>query len=135
MPHNIKIKYFTDMFKSYFGTQNQIHFNDEHEFYELLGYLSKSDGTTSLVWKHNENQGAWGSEGRIQFYTDNHLYAATLPYSAGVGRIVARVNCNEFIEYLNQNHAFVMGAEQNIDAIRATIPPLYLPDFERGLQL
>ncbi len=123
------------MYKSNFGSQNQIHFNNEHEFYELLGYLAKSDGTTSLVWEHNENQGAWGSEGRILFYTNNHPYTATLPYSAGVGNIVNRVNCNEFIENLNQNHGFVIGASQNINVIRATIPSLYLPDFERGLQL
>ncbi|MCQ2337183.1 MAG: hypothetical protein MJ010_08420 [Paludibacteraceae bacterium] len=123
------------MYKSNFGTQNQIHFNNEHEFYELLGYLAKSDGTTSLVWEHNENQGAWGSEGRIHLYTNSHPFAATLPYSAGVGKIIKRVNCNEFVENLNQNHCFVMGASQNIDAIRATIPSLYLPDFERGLQL
>lgn len=123
------------MYKSNFGTQNQIQFKNEHEFYELLGYLAKSDGTTSLVWEHNENQGAWGSEGRIQFYTNNHPYAATLSYSAGVGNIVERVNCNEFIENLNRNHGFVMGASQNLNAIRATIPARYMPDFDRGYNL
>lgn len=121
------------MYKSTFGTQNQIQFNNEHEFYELLGFLAKSDGSTSLVWEHNENQGAWGSEGRIQFYTSNHPFAATLPYSAGVGSVANRVNCNEFIKHIINNHGFSVGRQQNIDTIKTTIPPQYLPDFERGL--
>lgn len=123
------------MYKSTFGTQNQIQFNNEHEFYELLGYLAKSDGSTSLVWEHNENQGAWGSEGRIQFHTNSHPFTANLPYSAGVGSIVNRVNCNEFVENIVRDHGFIMGKSQNIDAIRVTIPPQYLSDFYHGLNL
>ena len=51
------------MYKQNFGIKNQMQFANEHEFYKLLGYLAKSDGSTSLAWEHNENQGAWGSEG------------------------------------------------------------------------
>jgi hypothetical protein len=123
------------MYKSTFGTKNQIQFRNESEFYELLGYLAKSDGSTSLVWEHNEDSGAWGSEERIQFYTNDHPFAANLPYSAGVGSIISRVNCNEFIENLNVNHGFVMGRQQTIEVIRATVPTAYLPDFDRGLNL
>ncbi len=123
------------MYKSSFGTRNQVQFNNEHEYYELLGFLAKSDGTTSLVWEHNENQGAWGSEGRIQFFTSTLTFTVTLPHTAGVGNIVSRVNCNEFIENLNRNHHFVMGGIQDISAIRTTIPEEYLADFERGLNL
>ena len=123
------------MYKPTFGTKNQIQFKNENEFYELLGYLAKSDGSTSLVWEHNEQQGAWGCEGRIQFYTNDHPFTANLPYSAGVGSIKSRVNCNEFIENLKVNHGFVMGKQQEIEAIRKTVPTAYLSDFERGLKL
>lgn len=58
------------MYKQNFGHNSQIQFANEHEFYKFLGYLAKSDGSTSLVWEHNENQGAWGSEGRIQIHTN-----------------------------------------------------------------
>lgn len=37
-----------------FGTQNQMQFADDYEFFKFLGYLAKSDGSTSLVWEHNE---------------------------------------------------------------------------------
>lgn len=42
-----------------FGKYNQMQFADDHEFYQFLGYLAKSDGSSSLVWEHNEDQGAW----------------------------------------------------------------------------
>jgi hypothetical protein len=121
------------MYQPTFGTRNQVQFSNEHEYYELLGFLAKSDGTTSLVWEHNEEQGAWGSEGRIQFYTNNRPYRATLSHTAGVGNIVSRVNCNEFVQNLNESHNFIYGDTQDEEAIRKTIPEEYLEDFERGL--
>ena len=33
------------MYKSSFGSIGQIKFDNEHEFYKLLGYLAKSDGS------------------------------------------------------------------------------------------
>lgn len=123
------------MYQQTFGTKEQIRFKNEHEYYELLGFLAKSDSSTSLVWEHNENQGAWGSEGRIQFYTSDHPFAAILPYTAGVGNIVNRVNCNEFIQNLNENHGFVLGKVQPIEAIRKTIPEEFISYFNKGLDL
>jgi hypothetical protein len=124
------------MYQPSFGTQGQVQFNDEYEYYTLLGYLAKSDGTTSLVWEHNENQGAWGSEGRIQFHTPATPFANNLRYTAGNGgNIIHRVNCNEFVQNLNINHHFSMGANQNRAAIIATVPQMYLADFNRGLSL
>ena len=123
------------MYKQSFGTQNQIQFDNENEYYELLGYLAKSDGSTSLTWEHNEEQGAWGSERRIHFYVDNPPLSAKLEYTAGVGNIKTRVNCNEFIENIVTNHNFTMGKNQDINLIRGTIPKKYLKDFDRGFNL
>ena len=123
------------MYKQSFGTQNQIQFNNESEYYELLGFLAKSDGSTSLAWEHNEDQGAWGSEGRIKFYINNPPISANLSHTAGVGNVISRVNCNEFVENIVTHHNFVMGRNQNIDLIRNTIPEEYIDDFNRGLDL
>lgn len=57
------------MYKSRFGRNGQVNFSCPEDYYELLGYLAKSDGTTSITWENNEDQGAWGSEGRICFYS------------------------------------------------------------------
>lgn len=123
------------MYRSSFGIQGQISFSNENEYYELLGYLAKSDGTTALTWEHNEDQGAWGSEGRIKFFTSNIPVSASLNHTAGVSNIVSRVNCNDFIENIATNHNFIMGLNQNLNNIRNTIPLEFQQDFDRGLNL
>ena len=122
------------MYKQSFGSRGQIQFADEHEYYMFLGYLAKSDGTTSLVWEHNEDQGAWASEGRIQILSPIP-YPFQLQETAGVGNILSRVNCNEFIENICINHKFITGKYQDIVNIRTTIPEEYMMDFEEGLAL
>lgn len=121
------------MYQPTFGTVRQVQFKNEHDYYELLGFLAKSNGTTSLTWERNEEQGAWTSEGRILFYTSALPFSAILSHTAGVGNIVSRVNCNEFLQNLYTDHGFVNGGNQDISKIRATIPGGYLPDFEKGL--
>ena len=101
----------------------------------MLGYLAKSDGTSSLIWEHNENQGAWGNEWRIKFYIANPPLSCSLNHTAGVGNVISRVNCNDFVENIATNHGFVMGGTQNIVNIRGTVPAQYQPDFNRGLAL
>lgn len=123
------------MYRQYFGTERQIQFADEHEYYSLLGYLAKSDGSTSIVWEHNEDQGAWGSEGRIQLHT-NMPNIWNLKYTAGNGgNVLQRVNCNEFVENIRRDHGFVYGKIQDVDIIRNTVPMQYQVDFDRGLNM
>lgn len=124
------------MYKSSFGSIGQVQFANEHEFYKLLGYLAKSDGSTSLTWEHNENQGAWGSEGRIQIHIPNMPTIGQLKLTAGNGGgVIYRINCNDFVENLNVNHRFVYGGVQNVDNIRQTIPVSFLQDFEEGYNM
>ena len=42
------------MYKQSFGTNGQIQFANEHEYYKFLGFLARSDGSTSIVWEHNK---------------------------------------------------------------------------------
>ena len=124
------------MYQANFGSKQQISFNSESEYYELLGYLSKSDGSTILVWEDNDLQGAWAKEGRILFFeAQPTALRAYLLHTAGVGNINSRVNCNEFILDIRANHSFVLGETQNITNIRATVPQQYTADFDAGLQL
>lgn len=122
------------MYRS-FGRKKQVECPTAESYYELLGYLAKSDGSTKIVWEHNEAQGAWGSEGRIHFMRPIPALSATLKHTAGVGAIVSRVNCNGFVEHIVDNHNFTNGTIQDIAAIRATIPSNYITDFEKGLLL
>ena len=105
------------MYKQNFGIKNQMQFANEHEFYKLLGYLAKSDGSTSLAWEHNENQGAWGSEGRIQVHLERN--------PDGVGIHVKTAG----------NGRFVMGGKQDVNVIINTVPTVYRQDFWDGFNL
>ena len=124
------------MYKQRFGTNGQIQFDNENQYYQLLGYLAKSNGSTSIVWEHNEDQGAWGSEGRIQIYTYNMPQIGNYALTAGNGgNVISRINCNEFVENLRTNHNFRYGKVQDVNSIRATIPDEYLSDFDSGLNM
>lgn len=117
-----------------FGTQNQIQFEDEHEFFQFLGYLAKSDGSSFLVWEHNEEQGAWGSEGRIQLYRPLPIQW-NVRVTAGVGNMCGRINCNQFIQFIRTNYGYVEGGTQDIATILSNIPDEYKVDFNNGLNL
>ena len=119
-----------------YGKNYQVHFNDKHEYFLFLGYLAKSDGSTNIVYERNDQQGAWSDENRIQFLrTPPSVFDANLKYTAGVGNIVSRVNCNDFLREIFNFHNFRNGRTQNQALIRQTIPTNYINDFNNGLLL
>jgi hypothetical protein len=122
------------MFKSKFGKKEQVKFNTVNAYYEFIGYLAKNDGSTRLVFENNDEQGAWGKEGRIEFLKSVPIsLKAKLKHTAGTGNIESRVNCNEFLEHIISKHKFLTTNNQNLESIRKTIPINYLADFESGL--
>jgi hypothetical protein len=125
------------MYKPTFGTKNQITFTNAQEYYQLLGFLAKNDGSTEIHWEPNDLSGAWGPEGRLHFYVNPPTtLKANLHLTAGNTSILHRVNCNEFVENIINNHNFIEGSTtQNLVSIRATIPHKYIADFEDGLSL
>jgi len=124
------------MYRNSFGTRNQVNFDNEADYYEFLGYLAKDDNTTRLVWEHNDEQGAWAKEGRIQFYVAQPAaLRAKLSHTAGIASIVSRVNCNDFLEHIVLYHHFVFNGSQKAVNIRSSIPAAYKADFDRGLAL
>lgn len=124
------------MYQATFGTKNQISFNSESDFYEFLGFLTKNNGTTVLVWEPNDQSGAWAQEGRILFFADTPPnLRVQLLHTAGVGKSFSRVNCNEFLENIRRDHSFILGETQDVTAVSETIPPEFLEDFENGRQL
>lgn len=124
------------MYRKTFGTKGQIRFDTKADYYEFLGYLAKEDGTTKVVWESNDEQGAWGQEGRIQFYVAQPAtLAAKLLHTSGRGSITSRVNCNAFVEHIASHHHFVSNGPQNKARVRSSLPPANLADFDRGLAL
>ena len=124
------------MYKKTFGLRAQIKFFRAADYYEFLGYLSKGDGTTKIIWEDNDAAGAWAPEGRIHFYVvPPKRLQANVRHTAGRGNVVSRVNCNEFILHIAEHHNFVLDGSQDLSMIRASIPASHLMDFNRGLNL
>lgn len=119
-----------------FGSKGQVRFEDDNEFYFTLGFLAGS-GDTEIHWEHNEEQGAWASEGRIPCNgdTDNYPKPLKRAFTAGNMGTKFRVNCNEYIEYIRDKHNFNLGNNQNIDSIKKTVPEKYRDEFNRGIKL
>lgn len=117
-----------------FGTRGQIEFGSDAAFFYALGFLANGR-RSEFVWENNEEQGAWGSEGRIHCRTEPDVWPAELrsAFTAGRSGIIHRINCNEYVAYLRDNHCIELGREQNIAAIRATVPTHLGGDFQRGL--
>lgn len=117
-----------------FGTKNQVSFHSENEFYETLGFLAKPEKHIKIVWEPNEESGAWGSEGRIQCYRliDDFPISLSRAFTAGVGNIIFRINCNDYVRYLVENHNFQFGEQQDYNAIKSTVPIDFASDFEKG---
>ena len=116
-----------------FGQKGQVSFSDEAEMYKFIGYLTKS--SVSIQWERNNEQGAWGQEGRMVFSTaDVQSHFPNLGYTAGRAGCHSRLNCNEFVQLL-LNLGFIKGNLQDIVTIRNNIPKSYQADFDAGCQL
>lgn len=86
-----------------------------------LGYLSneqhyrnKYNGPRALIEVHvegNHVQGAWGKEGRIQYYGTRAFLSSNFPdwdamSSQGTGSITRRMNSNDYIYSLVSDYGF-----------------------------
>lgn len=124
------------MEKREFGKKKQVCFRNDEEYYMFLGYLAKCDESTSIVWEHNEEQGAWGCEGRIQVHVQSLPFSWKIGLTAGNGgNVKYRINCNEFVDYICRNHGFICNGRQSIEKILSTIPSQYHKNFVCGLKL
>lgn len=126
------------MYKQYFGVRNKMRFDSPEEYYETLGFIAKSDGSCDLYREENQNQGAWGPEIRMNCFKNLQKFTPPLKrkFTKGRGKkVLHRINCNEFIEDLLDNHSFIKDGVQNYQNIKNTIPVQYQIDFDRGYNL
>ena len=118
-----------------FGKKNIITFQDNESLYESIGYIANYR-KRGLNISRERFENKWGEEYRIWFEDITNIPSSiNNALSAGVGDFVARLNCNEFIEFLIDNCGFNVGDQMNLQTIRATIPQQYLTDFDRGHNL
>lgn len=115
-----------------FGEKNIIEFESYNSLYYTIGYLTNFSkrGTKISIESYDDK---WGYEYRIWIKTIGNIPEdISRAISAGNNSYEARLNCNEFIIYLINEHDFDEGRVKNEDFIRETIPNQYRDDFERG---
>lgn len=92
-------------------------FSSWENYSKTLGYLSNPDhyyengGNISIVIERNDEQGAWGKEGRILYYGDQEFLKSYLTdlfdsRTVGVGAITARINSTKYIQSLKGDYHF-----------------------------
>ena len=107
--------------KCRYGAQNQVSFRDLHEYYFALGFLA-NEKNAEIRWENNEEQGAWGSEGRIHCLVPEDKFPQFFRFTAGRGAVYARINCNDYVGALVTEHNFNYNSKgQNVAAILETV--------------
>lgn len=120
------------MDKLRYGKQGQVSFCDLNEYYYALGFLANSRNA-ELRWEKNEDQGAWGSEGRIHCLVPESRFPQCFKFTAGRGAVYARINCNDYVETLVNKHNFKANSKsQDVSAIMETVPDKYRKQFKDG---
>lgn len=120
------------MIKLSYGSQRQIYFPSFKDYYFTLGFLANSRNA-ELRWENNEDQGAWGSEGRIHCLVPESRYPQFFRFTAGRGSVYARINCNEYVATLVKEHNFKYNSKyQDVEAILKTVPTEYRQSFQDG---
>lgn len=119
-----------------FGQRNKIHFQNENEFYDVLGYISNPNRNIYVSWETSSNR--WGQEGRIWFGDiSNAPDILTQSWSAGLNEYLRRLNCNEYLRFLVENYEYPSATRRltNEDTrnIRRHVPSNYLNFFDAGL--
>ena len=120
------------MAKLRYGQQGQVSFTDLEEFFYAMGFLANSRNA-ELRWENNEDQGAWGSEGRIYCLVPEEKFPQCFRFTAGTGNVFARVNCNDYVGTLVTEYNFnYNGKKQNIEKILEAVPEKYRDAFQAG---
>lgn len=120
------------MLKLRYGNSDQVKFGNLHEYFYALGFLANMRNA-ELRWENNEEQGAWGSEGRIHCLVPQSKFPQFFRFTAGRGNVYARINCNDYVGTLVSSHNFACnGRKNNVESIVSTVPEEYREDFWAG---
>ena len=92
------------MSKLIYGRNQQIQFKDDKEKQEAIDYILNTPSNVDFkIHEDNKNQGAWGPEERIHFYSEEGVPEwLERQMTAGRGDLYGRINCKEFCEELRQ---------------------------------
>jgi hypothetical protein len=143
---------YLEKFRELLATKKSLSLSDE--FYYSLGWLAKHSGTVKAVvpdiceaefvqyfgnevpftkTEYKVGPGGWISQWGKSF-TASLVKAKTIPayLEQYLNPKRTQVTNSEYIKDLVDNYGFQFGKEQNVEAIRKSVPAEYLPHFEAG---
>lgn len=143
---------YLEKFKELLATKKSLSFSDE--FYYTLGWLAKHSGTVKAIvpdiceaefvqyfgtevpftkTEYKVGPGGWISQWGKSF-TASLIKVKTIPayLEQYLNPKRTQVTNSEYIKDLVDNYGFQFGKEQNVEAIRKSVPAEYLPHFEAG---
>lgn len=87
------------MSKLIYGRNGQVYFDNEKEKQEAIEYILSSPNVNFSIHEDNQEQGAWGSEDRIHFYSEEGVPGSLKKImTAGKTGLYGRINCKEFCD-------------------------------------
>lgn len=118
------------------GKVGQLNFFDDHEYYQALGSLCRSEGY-HITFETNSETESWGDAFRIKCLMQDSL----LPDAFRIAKKNAnRINCNDYVQHLYQHHHFTFDVANkvlygNYAIVKLTVPESYHYDFDAGYNL
>lgn len=116
-----------------------LEFRDHEHFYIALGLLARSVElfVCKLVCEHNEDQGAWAEEYRIQIYQHNEIFKDIFgsKVTAGVNSILGRINNNQYVKEISNNNNINQKEPFDSTLVRNTVPKMFIEAYDYGYAL
>lgn len=128
------------------GTGIGLHFVNDEEYYETLGYLSKDPACVVVYTHNNDVSGAWAGQGKLETRVGKNRLPSGLKRSFDLSGD-DRLSVTDYVENLVYNHAFSNYYDptgnrytfyrypDSYRTVRRTVPQRYLNDFDRGYRL
>ena len=120
-----------------------LHFNNNEEYYETLGFLAKRARLVDIYTHDNGKSGAWSGQGKLETHVGVHILPRPLK-EAFEQSGDSRLSVTDYVSNL-RNHGFTIEQDfagnrytyhlfpESIEAVMSTIESdEYVQDFLRG---
>lgn len=105
------------------GTQNQLRFTNEEEYYMALGIFANSK-LARIYIEDNAKRGSFSDANRLHIYAE--AQRGDLPQALkNAMKDGGRINCNPYVDNLIENHGFVLSGNvvvATLENVLKTIP-------------
>ncbi|GEM_PF-199682 len=121
------------MIKLVYGKEGQLYFDNEREYYETLGALC-NEKVFYISFEENSKTNSWSDAYRIRCKIGKDRLLEPLQRAV---RDRNRINCNEYIKNLHDNHKFEYISEEKrlkgyYNEVIKTVPDKYVEAFNKG---